>query len=494
MIHFAATVLGMPLDPWQQWLAIHLGELLPDGRPRFRQVLVLVARQQGKTHLLTIMTLFWLFVEKQRLVFGTSTSLEQAAEPWEAACTIAENTPALAAHLPRNAIRKTNGQQWIRTTYRTQYKIGAVSPRGGRGKTIHRIVGDELREHRSWTGYNAAYNAMNAVPDGQAVYITNQGDDTSIVLNALYKSASEFVSWWQEHGNAGVAERILAGELGAVPDHDPHLGLFEWSAPQGTHPMDMSGWAAAMPNLGRRTSHSSVRSAAIRVSKPGADPGELAGFLTEQLCQRVQSMNHAIDMLAWAGALEPGTLDQPAGHLVAVVDVAPDMQHATLAAGALLADGRVRVEVVADWTDLTEAAAGVAAWTHANRPAALGWFPRGPAAALNASLRDRRKTSGARSWPPYRVKVAEITADTTAVCMGFAQVVRSGMVVHSGQELLDAHVGNTERRVMGDAGWVFDRRAGGGHIDAAYAAAGVVHLARTVRPRRQATRLQAIGD
>lgn len=493
VIHFAAVVLGMPLDPWQQWLAIHLGELLPDGRPRFRQVLVLVARQQGKTHLATVLTLFWLFVEKRRLVFGTSTSLEQAAEPWEAACLIAERVPALAALLPKDAIRKANGQQWLRTVYRSQYKIGAVSPRGGRGKTIDRIVGDELREHKSWVGYNAAYNAMNAVPDGQAIYITNQGDDSSVVLNALYESALGFVEWWAEHGGPDVAGRLLAGELDAAPEHDPGLGLFEWSAPAGTHPMDVDGWAAAMPNLGRRTSHATVRAAAIRVAKPGADPGELAGFLTEMLCQRVKSLNHAIDMLSWAACADPAPLDT-GGRLAACVDVSPDLEHATLAVAGELADGRVRVEAVAGWDNLQDAVDGVAAWVRANRPAVLGWFPRGPAAAIDARIRDRRKTGARLAWPPRRVVVSEITAETAAVCMGFGQLVRARLVVHSGQELLDEHVDAAERRPVGDAGWVFDRRAGAGHVDAAYAAAGAVHLARTAPAPRRATRLHALPD
>lgn len=45
---FAEHVMKVPLDPWQRWLAIHAGELLPDGRPRFRTILAIVARQQGK--------------------------------------------------------------------------------------------------------------------------------------------------------------------------------------------------------------------------------------------------------------------------------------------------------------------------------------------------------------------------------------------------------------------------------------------------------------
>src|SRR5689334_19115868 len=68
VIDFARDVLGTPLDPWQQWVVIHAGELLEDGRPRFRTVLLLVARQQGKTTLLKVLSLFWLYVECHPLI------------------------------------------------------------------------------------------------------------------------------------------------------------------------------------------------------------------------------------------------------------------------------------------------------------------------------------------------------------------------------------------------------------------------------------------
>ena len=43
---FASDVLGIDLLPWQRWLLIHALELLEDGRPRFRTVLLLVARRR----------------------------------------------------------------------------------------------------------------------------------------------------------------------------------------------------------------------------------------------------------------------------------------------------------------------------------------------------------------------------------------------------------------------------------------------------------------
>ena len=54
VIRFALRVLGVELRPWQQWLLIHALELLEDGSYRFQRVVVLVARQNGKTLLAAV--------------------------------------------------------------------------------------------------------------------------------------------------------------------------------------------------------------------------------------------------------------------------------------------------------------------------------------------------------------------------------------------------------------------------------------------------------
>ncbi len=474
MIHFAATVLEQPLDPWQQWAVIHLGELLPDGRPRFRQVLVLVARQNGKTHLCKVLTLFWMFVEKWPLVFGSSTSLDTAKEPWQECVDLAEDVAALRALMPAKRserVRFANGEQTLRA-YRitldgrrrpgprfSRYKIGAANRRGGRGLSIDRIIGDELREHHTWEAYKAAYNAMNARPYGQAVFITNQGDAKAVVLKALRKAAIE-----------GSDERI---------------GLLEWSAAPGTHPMDPAGWAAANPQIGRRMDYDTVRSAAIRVSKPGADPEDLAGFLTETLCMSVDSLDPAIDMQAWQTQCQPAAMDVT-GRTAGFVDVSPDLQHATLAV-AQLAGQVSRVEVVQAWEGpraLQDMAEDLPAAVRLYRMRALGWLPGGPAAAADAMLRDRSK-SGKAGWPPRGVLIAEVRGDAPAVCMGFAQRVGAGAVLHSGQELLDEHARRADKLVSGGR-WVFVGPKGQ-HVDALYAAAGADHLVRTMpTPRKLA--------
>lgn len=461
VIRFAADVLGRPLDPWQQWLVIHLGELLEDGRPRFRRALVLVARQNGKTYLCVVLTLFWMFVEKWPMVFGTSTNLEQAAEPWDAAVEMAEETKPLADLLPRNAVRRANGQQVLRNVYRSKYKIGAVNEKGGRGKSIDRLIGDELRTHKNYVGYRAAYNAMNARPYGQAVFISNQGDDTSEVLNDLYTAALEFITT-----GAG----------------DDRLGLFEWSGPAGCALDDVDALAQANPNLGWRNDWDTLLGQAAQLLLPSATIEAINGFRTEVLNQRVRNLDVAISPAGWEAGSVPGDLAELRSRIACCIDVAPDMRHATLVAGAVMPDQRVRVEPVKAWSGpraVAEMTRDLPALLAKVRPQVLGWFPGGPAAAAAARLKDRN-VRGARRWPPAGVTVAEIREEVAAVCMGLSAEVEAVQVVHDDDPLLNDHVLGVSKLWTGDR-WRFERK-GDAHGDAAYAVAGVVHLARTLPP------------
>lgn len=186
---FAENILHRPLLAWQRHLIIHAGELYPDGRPRFRQVLALVSRQNGKTELLRILALFWLWVDRVQMVLGTSTNLDTARESWEKAVELAEAIPALTRGIAPNGIRRANGEQTLTTIWNGRYKIAASNRAGGRGKTVDRLIMDELREHKSWDAYNAAVPATNAVAQAQIWFISNQGDDKSVVLNELREQA-----------------------------------------------------------------------------------------------------------------------------------------------------------------------------------------------------------------------------------------------------------------------------------------------------------------
>lgn len=450
---FAEHVLGTPLDPWEQWTVIHAGELLEDGSPRFRKVLVIVARQAGKTFLAMVLALYWLFIERRKLILGMSTNLDTCKESWEEACEVAKATPDLAVDLPATkmqGVRSANGQQTLTTLARCRYKIAASNRRGGRGLTVHRLILDELREHPNWLAWNASYNAMNAIPDAQAWAITNQGDDGAVVLDSLR--------------NAGIA------------NEDPELGHFEYSAPDGSDPTDIHAIAMANPNLGRRgRSAESLLADARRAKAAGGE--ELTGFLTEVMCIRVRVLDAVVDAGQWAQCHDPIDMAEYRDRTALCFDISPDGQHATLAAAAVMPDGRVAVDVVEAWSGWDATArlrAAVPGHAARVKPRLLGWLPAGPAAEVAAAMAPRK------GWPPRRVTIEEIRIETTAVCMGLAEQIRSQQIAHPGNDLLDAHVLGAEKLHQGDA-WRFTRR-GVGHVDAAYALAGAVHLARVMPP------------
>lgn len=452
LIEFAEAI-GWPLDPYQAWLAIHMGELLADGRPRFRTFLALIARQNGKTLFCKVLILYWLFVDQAPLTIGTSTSRDMAKESWRNVIEMAEGIDLLAAELDPVHTRLTTGEEDFFTTAGSRYRFAAPNRRAGRSLTVHRALLDELREHQDWDVWNAVVKAMTAVPGGQAICVTNQGDAQSVVLDSLRDMAIEFIE-------TGVG--------------DPRLGLAEWSSPNGADPTDLKALAMANPNLGRRIEIDSIIGEAMRAKRAGGL--ELAGFRTETMCQRVTSLDAAIDEDAWrdAGTDSPIDLAQHRDRLALCFDVALDGSHATLVAAATI-DGTTHLEVVKTWIGF-----GCTARLRADlpdlvtrlRPRVLSWFPNGPAAAVAAAL-----AKGAKPLP-RRVKVEELKAETPAVCMGLGEQVLSGEVQHPRDEVLTGHVKATQKLKTGDR-WVFTRR-GSAPIDGAYAAAGAVHAARTL--------------
>lgn len=472
VVDFARDVLEAPLDPWQEWCVIHGGELLPDGRPRFRTLLILVARQNGKTHLLVVLTLFWLFVEladlDDALVLGTSTKLDYAQESWEKACKMARRVPELDALIPKKGgIRRANGEQVLRIESGGRYKIAASNAEGGRSLTIHRLVLDELRQHHDYSAWDASVPATNAVRHGQVIGISNAGGERSVVLNETRQAALAYI---------------------ADGTGDERLGLFEYSAPDGASPIDPVALAQANPQYGRRIDPDALLAAGARALAAGGE--QLTGFRTEIMCQRVKLLDPAIDPEAWDACRVDGTLDDVRQRVALCIDVSLDGLHATLAAAAVLDDGTVRVEPVQAWAGLDatrQLRAQLPELVHRIRPRALGWFPAGPAAAVAAGLAERKAGALPGRWPPAGVDVAELRGEVTAVCMGLVEQVTARQLVHAGDPLLDDQVGWTEKHWQGDA-WRFARRGTAGHCDAVYAAAGAAHLARTMpspvgRPR-----------
>lgn len=466
VVDFAENVLGVGLIPWQRWLFIHALELDLWGSYRFRTVLVLVARQNGKTTALSVLALWRMLCDGARLVLGTSTTIDLAKEAWEKCVTLAEDTEALSYPVDPefrftgrgSAVRRENSSTQLKALNGARYKTAPANRKGGRSLSVDLLILDELREHATWDAWSASSKTTNARPDGQKWAITNQGDRTSVVLNHLRAAAL-----------AGLGVDVLP-EADTDPDEvaeqlalgDDTLGLFEWSAADKCALDDVEQWANANPSLGFTIAQATI-AADMRTDSPEV-------FRTEVLCQRVDQLDVAIDMDAWAGGTDEAmTMASLRGKVCLCVDVDATGQHVTLVGAAVLSDGRVQVAVVDSWSGknaVQEARTALPAWRASIRPKAFGWFPGGPGVALSADLKADKKATGLTS---------EAAA---AVCVGLAQQVTGRRIVHNGDPLLRTQLSGAGKLPQGDR-WRFVRMRGPS-VDAAYALAGAVHLARTI--------------
>jgi len=461
LIRFA-EIIGWPFDEWQRFLAIHVGELLPDGRPRFRTLLIIVARQNGKTVFARVLILFWMFVQKIKLTVATHLDRGEAKKSWQETIDMAEAIEWLAEQLPAYHQRLQPGEEDFWNTHDAHYVFKAPNRRAGRGRSINRAHLDEIREHYNRETFAAVVGAMRAARDAQLIATSNQGYAQGVVLKSLREAALRYI---------------------ATGQGDRRLGLIEWSAPEGSRPSDLRALAMANPDLGNRIDAEALLADALTAESEGGDA--LDEFYTEYMCIAREILNPAIDLGVWA---ERGprtdrpmvTLAEHRDKLACCLDVSKDNGHITLA-GAVVVDGKVHTGVIAGWDSTAKMRAELPDVIDKIRPRVLAWFPKSPTAAVMVELsKARRATTAAKRWPPRLVKLSEITTETPAVCMGFAEQIDADDLRHDGHALGVAHVGNAVRRPQGDL-WVFDRR-GSGHIDALYAMAGAVHEARALPP------------
>lgn len=437
-----AEAIGEPFLPWQQEAVKRAFELNLDGSYRFRIILILVARQNGKSSMKRTVSLWRLYIDEARLVLGTGQDMSLAREQWSATLETIRSSPDLAEELA--LVSGRNGDEWFRISTGGRYKISAANAKAGRGLSVDELTLDELRTQQDWRAWSSLSKTIMARANGQIWAMSNAGDDSSVVLNEL-------------------RDRALS-------EVDDTICLLEWSAPDDCELDDEEAWAQANPALGYYINRASI------ASSLGSEPAVV--FRTEVLCQRVDTLDGAIDLVAWNACADPaGDMDSMRDRIAACFDVASDGSHCTLTAAAKTSDGKVRVETVRAWKTTEEARDELADLLDRIKPQAVGWFPGGPGAAFVPILRARPES-------------VELTGSkVTEACQGFADLVRSRQVIHAGEPLLNNHIAGARKLTSGD-GWRFVRRGGVGHVDGAYAAAGAIQLALTMpEPARPSIRV-----
>lgn len=327
---YAQDVMGKNLYPWQSWWLIHaleiVGSLGTEWTFRFRTILTLVSRQNGKTVLSEVLASFFLNVLQVSNVFGTSLSLDKAEEVWEAVVFDQEETDAISADLKR--VARTNGSKRLVLTGNRVYKVGAPMRRAGRGDSNDLVMLDEIREQRDWETWAAAAASTNAKPNGVIACFSNAGDPDSVVLRQLRSQAIAAIE--------GGAAYDFGGDVEAET-----LGLFEWSAPNEADMTDLEALAQANPALG----YGQLTERALASNRRTFPEMK---FRSECMCQQVETiLPQPFPEGAWSACEDTSSRIMAESELWYGIDLSHDRRYTSIGVCGLREDGNWHIEVVA---------------------------------------------------------------------------------------------------------------------------------------------------
>jgi hypothetical protein len=289
----AASELGIELWPWQREAAKYLTAKGAGDRWLYREVAIIVARQNGKTELLLPLIVSRLLEGDRIMHTAQNRELPRLVHR--------KLSRLLQQHHPQaiEAIRRGAGQEEIWLTNGGHYRIVAPNEDGARGSTNDLVIVDELRQ---MTDHNfIAASKPTLAGDAQIVYLSNAGHSESEVLNAL-------------RARAGVDER---------------LAYLEWSAAPERTPDDVAGWLEANPAIGHKDGHLEGLHDDYRANLLS---GTMAIFETEQLCRWVAAMDERlVTEQAWAGQFF-GDVGRPMRAFMAVnMDITGDRASVVIA-------------------------------------------------------------------------------------------------------------------------------------------------------------------
>ena len=430
-----AESISMPLLPWQDVVLKDLLTVRADNEWVRKANLLLVARQNGKTHLarMRILSGMYLFGEKNLLMMAQNRAM--ALVTFREIAWAIENHDHLRKEIKQ--IRYANGQESIELKNGARLDVLAATRDSPRGRTADFLYVDELREV-SEEAFRAATPTTRARPNSQQLYTSNAGDAFSTVLN-------------------NMRERAL--------DNPPKtFGFWEYSATELCRIDDsLRFWskevAQANPALGHTITKEAIEES-IAISSIETT--------------RTETLTNWVDSLAspWPhGSLEETsdadlTLSVGA-YTVLAFDVAPNRRTASLVAGQLLPDGRIGVGILEQWhsqvaVDDLKIAAGIKTWYDHFRPVKVCYDKY-----ATETIAQKLYHSGVVIQDISGVKFYQ-------ACGDFLNAITSHKFVHNGQQEFIQQMNNVAAKTN-DSGWRIVKRKSAGDISAPISAAMVIH-------------------
>lgn len=394
--------------PWQQQVADVALEVDPaTGLLWYREVVVTVPRQSGKTTLLKGVQSHRCVAWPRQRVTYTAQTRNAARKKWADDFVIDLEASPLGALFET---RLANGQEAMRWRNGSSWGIEATTESSGHGDVLDLGVIDEAFKQTDHRLEQAMRPAMMTRPQPQLWIISTAGNADSVYL-------------W---GKVEAGRQIV--ELG---DPNARVAYFEWSAGDDDDPADPDTWWRCMPALGI-----TVPVEAILADFQSMALAEFErAYLNRWSAGRREPVFSPAD---WSATLDSSSRPNE-DELAYALDVTPDRGAGSIAAS----DGR-HLEVVRNdrgtgW--LVERAREVTE----RRPGEVVVDPAGPAGSLIPEL----EAAG--------VVVRSITGREYAqACGQLFDAVVAHEVRHIGQNELDTALQAATRRRRGDV-WTWAR-------------------------------------
>jgi phage terminase large subunit-like protein len=422
--------IGQELLPWQEHVLTDMLKVDKNGKFIRKTNLLLIARQNGKTHLARIRILAGLFIFGEMNIVAMSSNRAMALDTFRKVVDVIETTPSLNAQVKQ--VRVANGQESVELISGARYEIVAATRDGSRGKTADLLFVDEMREisQEAWT---AARPVTRARPNSQVLLTSNAGDAFSMVLNDIRQRAQSYPP--------------------------KSLGYWEYSAEDFARLDDRNAWYQANPALGYLIDESTIEEA---IATSGVEASR-----TEVLCQWVSALRSPFPYKAFEELTVQDLQILPGRPTVFAIDISVTKRDGSLVAGQLMDDGRMAVGVIAQFTsaqqvDELKMAVEVNEWARKYRPRVILFDKYATMTVAERLALSGHKTQDMSGQVFYQA------------CSDLLDAIVHGRLVHSGQQSLVDSINNTAAKET-DFGWRIVRRKSAGDVSAAIALAMCVH-------------------
>lgn len=286
--------------PWQRLVADVAGEYNPDtGIPYYREVVVTVPRQAGKT------TLVLAFKVQRCIGWGSPQIVAHTAQTGQDAGKklIDDEAPLLMASplkpLVERVIR-TPGAQNIRFTNGSRIEAIGSTSESGHGRTFDLGFIDEAMKDGDDRREQALIPTLSTRKDAQLLIVSTAGDAKAAYLR----------------------RKVEMGRQLVIDDTGSGIAFFEWRAPDDADPDDPASWWACHPALGHTINEDTIRHARQTMSD-----GE---FRRAFMNQWTSTEERIIPSVTWDAVNSPDAAGT--GRMTLAVDVNEDRSAAAILA------------------------------------------------------------------------------------------------------------------------------------------------------------------